>query len=169
MNRRLSAAAIACAVALVMTPALAADEPGEAATYAAGDFTRVRKFDAHVHANTDDHTFLDVAREDGFEILSINVDYTVIIPTLATQARVAHEPQAADPKHFHFAAAFSMKRFGGPNWTQDTTRAIDADFVHGALAVKVWTNIGMVERNAAGKLIMLDDPGFDGVMAHLEA
>jgi hypothetical protein len=154
-----------------MSATAAAGAAGEGATpvtYAIEDFVRVRKYDAHVHANTDDHTFLDVARDDGFEILSINVDYPDF-PTLATQAHVAHELHAADPKHFHFATTFSMKGFGGPNWTRDTTRAIDAEIKRGALAVKVWKNIGMVERNAAGKLIMLDDPGFDGVMAHLEA
>ncbi len=160
--------AITCAAVVGIGPARAAGEHGAAATYTVEDFARVRKFDAHVHANTDDHTFLDVAKEDGFEILSINVDYPDF-PTLASQARVAHALQAADPKRFHFATTFSMKGFGGPNWTRDTTQAIDAEIKRGALAVKVWKNIGMVERNAAGQLIMLDDPGFDGVMAHLEA
>ena len=35
--------------------------------------------------------------------------------------------------------------------------------------MKVWKNIGMVERDARGRLIMLDDRRFDGVMRHLEA
>jgi predicted TIM-barrel fold metal-dependent hydrolase len=34
--------------------------------------------------------------------------------------------------------------------------------------VKVWKNVGMVERDSQHKLIMLDDPRFDGVMKHLE-
>ena len=33
----------------------------------------------------------------------------------------------------------------------------------------MWKNIGMVEQDAHGQLIMLDDPRFDGVMSHLEA
>jgi hypothetical protein len=161
-------AAIGCAAILGITPALAVGEGAAQATYTVDDFARVRKFDAHVHANTADHTFLDVAKEDGFEILSINVDYPDF-PKLAAQARVAHELLAADPARFHFATTFSMKGFGGPNWTRDTNRAIDAEIKRGALAVKVWKNIGMVERNAAGQLIFLDDAGFNGVMAHLEA
>jgi predicted TIM-barrel fold metal-dependent hydrolase len=35
--------------------------------------------------------------------------------------------------------------------------------------VKVWKNIGMVERDAQHHLIFLDDPRFDGVMNHLVA
>ena len=137
-------------------------------TYTAADFVQVRKFDSHVHANTDDHHFLDIARKDGFELLSINVDYPDF-PTLATQAKVAHELQAADPQHFHFLTTFSMKGFEGPSWTADTIRHIDAEVAQGAVGVKVWKNVGMVERDAQHHLIMLDNPGFDGVMAHLEA
>ncbi len=137
-------------------------------TYSDADFVQVRKFDAHVHANADDDVFLKVARQDGFEILSINVDYPDF-PSLNVQARIAHALQAADPAHFHFATTFSMKGFGDAGWTARTNRRIDAEIRNGAVAVKVWKNIGMVEKNRAGQLIMLDDPGFDGVMAHLEA
>jgi hypothetical protein len=137
-------------------------------TYTVADFERVRKFDAHVHANTEDRAFLDVARRDGFEILSINVDYPDF-PPLELQAQVAHRLQAADPRHFHFVTTFSMRGFGSERWTQDTIRAIDSELQRGALGVKVWKNIGMVEKDPQGRFIMLDDPGFDGVMRHIEA
>lgn len=135
--------------------------------YSVADFAGVHKFDAHVHANKGDGAFLDVAVKDGFEILSINVDYPDF-PPLERQADVAHKFQAADPLHFHFITTFSMKGFGAATWTEDTNRRIDDENQRGALGVKVWKNIGMVERNAQGALIMLDDPGFDGVMKHLE-
>jgi predicted TIM-barrel fold metal-dependent hydrolase len=143
---------------------LARADPG----YALLDFPRVRKFDAHVHANTNDAVFLDVARRDGFELLSINVDYPDF-PPLDVQARVAHALRAADPAHFHFATTFSMAGFDAAHWTAQTNRRIDAEVRAGALAVKVWKNIGMVEKDPQGRLIMLDDPRFDGVMAHIEA
>jgi hypothetical protein len=136
--------------------------------YTAADFAGVRKLDAHVHANTPDHAFLDVARQDGFELLSINVDYPDF-PSLEAQARIAHELQAADPARFHFATTFSMRGFGTAHWTRAADRRLDEEIRHGAVAVKVWKNIGMVAKGPAGHFIMLDDPGFDGVMAHLEA
>ena len=157
---------IVCALALTLSwVAVAAQAQSH---YSADDFSHVRKLDAHVHANTDDHEFLDIARKDGFELLSINVDYPDF-PTLAEQARVVHALKAADPKHFHFATTFSMQGFGTRQWTLETDRAIDAELKRGAVAVKIWKNVGMVERNEQGHLIMIDDPGFDGVMAHIEA
>lgn len=137
------------------------------AGYSEADFAKVAKFDAHFHANVDDARFLDVVRRDGFELLSINVDYPDF-PSLAEQAKVAHQMRTADPKHFHFATTFSMQGFGTPGWTERTNRALDAAFAQGAIAVKVWKNIGMVAKDAEGKRVFLDDPRFDGVMAHLE-
>ena len=159
IQRRVSAVAL-CLAAWV---AVAHGAP----SYTAADFVRVHKFDAHVHANTDDHAFLDIARQDGFDLLSINVDYPDF-PRLSEQARIAHELQAADPAHFHFATTFSMTGFGSDAWTRQTDNAIDAELQRGAVAVKIWKNVGMVERDSGGHLIFIDDPGFNGVMAHLE-
>ena len=136
-------------------------------SYSEADFLRVPKFDAHVHANTDDHGFLNMARRDGFELLSINVDYPDF-PPLREQARIAHALQEVDPAHFHFATTFSMAGFGTHRWTVKTNEAIEAEFKRGAVAVKIWKNVGMVEKDAHGKLFMIDDPGFDGVMAHIQ-
>ena len=147
---------------------IAAQPEPAPAHYTAADFAHVRKFDSHVHANTEDHHFLDVAARDGFELLSINVDYPDF-PTLDKQAHAAHTLQAADPKRFHYLTTFSMKGFAGPTWTADTIKRVDSEIARGAVGVKVWKNIGMVERDAQQHLIFLDDPRFDGVMNHLEA
>jgi len=153
---------VALALLAVIRVAAAAD------TYTAGDFAKVRKFDSHVHANTEDHIFLDIAKKDGFELLSINVDYPDF-PTLERQASVAHEHLSEDPQRFHYLTAFSMKGFEKPTWTADNIRHIDEEIARGAVGVKVWKNVGMVEKDAQGHLIMLDDPRFDGLMNHLEA
>lgn len=140
--------------------------------YGEADFAKVRKFDAHVHANVEDPRFLEIARRDGFEMLSINVDYPDF-PPLASQATISHAMRAADARTpgaraFLFATAFSMEGFGTPDWTRRTIRQLDDAFARGAIAVKVWKNIGMVAKDASGKRVFLDDPRFDAVMAHLE-
>jgi predicted TIM-barrel fold metal-dependent hydrolase len=62
-----------------------------------------------------------------------------------------------------------MKGFEKPSWTADSIRHIDGEIARGAVGVKVWKNVGMVQKDARGHLIMLDDPRFDGLMNHLEA
>ena len=135
--------------------------------YTDADFVRVPKFDAHVHDNVARDAFLDIARKDNFELLSINVDYPDF-PPLPLQAKAALGHRAEDARHFHFATAFSMQGFGEPGWTERTNAALDDAVAKGAVAVKVWKNIGMVIKDKDGKHIFLDDPRFDGVMAHIQ-
>jgi predicted TIM-barrel fold metal-dependent hydrolase len=135
-------------------------------TYTEADFATVPKLDAHVHANVDSTAFVDIARKDGLELLSINVDYHDF-PPLETQARIAEKLHKADPEHFHYATTFSMKGFGTPGWSERVMRALDAAFADGAVAVKVWKNIGMVENDPQGHRVFLDDPRFDPVMQHI--
>ena len=134
--------------------------------YTQADFDRVPKVDVHVHANMYDPSFLTLVRDNGFQVLSINVDYPDF-PSLDTQAEVAHRYFADDPGHFQFTTTFSMDGFESANWSSRTDAHIDRELAAGAIGVKVWKNIGMVERDRDGELIMLDDPGFDSVMAHI--
>lgn len=143
-----------------------AQDPAQA-TYSEADFVRVPKFDAHVHDNVARTAFIDIAHKDGFELLSINVDYPDF-PPLKLQAKAAEEHELQNPKIFHFATAFSMDGFGEPGWSDRAIATIDAAVAKGAVAVKVWKNIGMVVKDKEGKRVFLDDPRFDAVMAHIE-
>ena len=72
-------------------------------SYGMDDFARVPKFDAHVHANVDDPAFLQQAREDGFELMSINVDYPDF-PSIADQHAAAIALAKGDPARLHTIA-----------------------------------------------------------------
>ncbi len=136
--------------------------------YAMSDFAHVRKYDAHVHANTTDPALLLQAAQDNFDVLSINVDYPDF-PSLDVQHEVALAMAARDPARFHWAATFSMKGYGSAGWQQQVSAGLDRAVGEGARAVKVWKNIGMVERDAQGRLVMLDDPGLSPVAEHVRA
>jgi len=158
---------LAIAVAACAPLGLLAATP-RPATYGEADFEHVRKFDAHVHDNVPDDQFLRIARQDGFDILSINTDYPDF-PPLPVQARITWAKHETDPATYHFATTFSMAGFGNPGWSERAIHTIDEGLAHGAQAVKVWKNVGMVAKDAQGHRIFLDDPRFDAVMAHIEA
>ena len=158
----------AMAVPLVVCVTLSACTTLEGQTYAASDFATVRKIDSHVHVNVTNDAFLDQAAADNFEILSINVDYPAF-PSISDQAEVAHHFAERNLERFHYATTFSMDGFGQAGWAERANSRIDAEVRRGAVAVKVWKNIGMVERDAEGNLIFIDDAGFDPVFGHLAA
>jgi predicted TIM-barrel fold metal-dependent hydrolase len=152
------------AAAAAAEPAAAAI-PAPPAHYALEDFTRARKLDAHVHVNVTDPAFLEQARDDGFELMSINVDYPDF-PKLADQRAAAlaqlRVQDAYKPARIHWATTFSMQGFGKPKWAEKVNAGLAADAGDGAKAVKIWKNVGMQER-VGGKLIMLDDPAISPV------
>jgi predicted TIM-barrel fold metal-dependent hydrolase len=155
---------------LVLTTAGCTQPIDEASTpqfYAAADFASVRKFDAHVHANTSATAFLEQARADNFELLSINVDYPAF-PSLEEQAKAVLSLAASDPQRFHFATTFSTADWGRADWAANAKLRLADAAQRGAVAVKVWKNIGMSLRGADGKLVMIDDPGLDPVFAHVQ-
>jgi predicted TIM-barrel fold metal-dependent hydrolase len=138
----------------------------EVQTYSMEDFASVRKFDAHVHANTADSALIDQAIADNFQVLSINVDYPAF-PPVPQQHADALALAKAQPGHFHWAATFTMQGYGTEGWLPRVDGELTAAVAEGAKAVKVWKNIGMVERDADGKLLSIDDPGLAPVATRI--
>jgi predicted TIM-barrel fold metal-dependent hydrolase len=165
----LAASFFCLAVAVAAPPAMPpVDQANGSDAYSMDDFARVRKYDAHVHANTQDNAFLEQARADGFELLSINVDYPAF-PSVALQHEAAVALAEKDPARFHWATTFSMKGFGTAGWAERVDAGLAKDVARGARAVKIWKNVGMVEKDADGKLIMLDNPGLAPVAEQIRA
>jgi hypothetical protein len=129
---------------------------------AVDDFASMNKIDIHVHINSPDSALIDQAVEDHFRLLTINVDYPDF-PPIAEQSRIAQTLIASHPGVLAYAATFSMRGWDEADWQQRVIRELDAAFTAGAVAVKVWKNIGMEFRDANGRLVMIDDPEFDPV------
>ena len=163
-------ASLLCLAAAIAAPpaTLQVDRANESDAYSMDDYARVRKYDAHVHANTTDAAFLEQARADGFELMSINVDYPDF-PSLALQHDAALALAKADPARFHWATAFPIRGFGTPGWTERINAGLARDIAQGARAVKIWKNVGMIEKDADGKLIMLDTAALAPVAEQIRA
>jgi hypothetical protein len=142
--------------------ALAAASSTVARSFTRDDFASVEKIDVHVHINSSDSALIDQAAADHFRLLTINVDYPDF-PPIAEQARIAQSLAAAHPALLVYAATFSMRGWDEPDWQQHVIQELDAAFAAGAVAVKVWKNIGMEFRDSHGRLVMIDDPKFDPV------
>jgi hypothetical protein len=133
-----------------------------ARTFTAEDFASADKIDIHVHINTPGSALVDQAESDNFRLLTINVDYPDF-PPIAEQARFAQQLIARHPSVLTYAATFSMSGWDEPDWQARVIQELEDAFAAGAVAVKVWKNIGMSFRDASGRLVMIDDPKFDAV------
>lgn len=157
MKALLPGLALACAAAAAQ----------EAPFYAAQDFARVEKIDAHVHLTGPADQFMAQAAHDNFRLLAINTD-SADFPPLAEQQLAAESLRQRYPGRIEFAGSFSVQGFGSAGWAAGAIRQVDAARAGGAIAIKIWKNIGMALQDAPGHYVLVDDPRLEPVIAHLE-
>jgi predicted TIM-barrel fold metal-dependent hydrolase len=125
-------------------------------------FAAIQPIDVHVHVFKTDPTFQAL-----LERLHLTVmDILVMDDTQSYRQQL--EPQIADAmalvrsSHGHVAlcTTFDPYKFADPSFDVDAVKQIDRDFSQGAVAVKIWKNIGMEIKNPDGKFILPDDPKF---------
>ena len=148
---------------LILSIAAAVASRAQGAYYTQEDFYRVKKIDTHTHPNTENTALVDLAREDNFIILAVNVD-APHYPTLDEQQRFSLIQKQAGPENVDYLTTISLADWGSPDWALKTVARLRESFGKGALGIKLWKNIGMVYRDTAGNFIMVDDPAFDPVI-----
>jgi len=136
-----------------------ADAEASTARYRDADYVTVEKIDAHVHLHGEMPRFMQRAIADRFRVLTINVNYPDF-PPLDEQLREAVELRRAYPHAVAFATTFDASDSTASGWTARTLAAIDAAIAQGAVAVKVWKDIGMQWRDRDGRVVMIDDERF---------
>ncbi len=130
--------------------------------YTMTDFQKVDKVDVHCHINSVRPCFPEQAEADNFRILTINTDAFDSV-SIEKQQEIALFQIKAFPGRIRYLTTFSMKGWNDPGWEERTLEYLDDSFKKGAIGVKVWKNIGMVEKDNDGNFIMIDNPRFDPV------
>src|SRR5690606_23777272 len=131
--------------------------------YTMDDYFKVEKYDVHTHVLTYDPRFVEHAREDLFSLISINVDVHEY-PALKKQRAIAKQHADAFPQNFSFSTSFTVAQWNENNWLEETLSYLSESISLGAIAVKVWKNIGMELLDKTGNFVMIDNPRFDPVL-----
>jgi predicted TIM-barrel fold metal-dependent hydrolase len=134
--------------------------------YAPEDFYRLEKIDAHVHVNGDEDAFIQQSKADNFKLLSVNVDAGEF-PSIEEQMAICENLLKENRDCFAFVSTFPIQGWEKENWVERTLRRIDAGLNKGAVAVKIWKNIGMEYKDDQGRFVMIDNPGFTPVFEHI--
>lgn len=135
--------------------------------YTKEDFKHVQKFDVHVHLNIYDTTFISQARRDNLRLLTVNVN-PAYYPSVEEQQSVALRMVKDFPDRLAYATTFTVENWGTKEWLPQTLAYLENSFKQGAIAVKIWKNIGMGLKDSNGKFVMIDDSRFDPVLKMIE-
>jgi hypothetical protein len=125
-------------------------------------FETFPKIDAHVHLNTSDPAFVKIAEKNNFKLMTLvtgSADQQGIDQELAW----ASSQHRTFPKTVTYATTICMENWNDADWQAKTIARLAQDFAGGAIAVKIWKDIGMTFRDADGRFIMIDDPRFDPI------
>jgi len=131
--------------------------------YTIEDFNAVKKIDTHMHLNANDLALAEQAKEDNFQLLTVNVDVNSY-PTLEDQEKFALHQIKEFPDRIDFLSAFTLARWDSSDWAASTIATLKKSFDSGALGIKLWKNIGMTYKDSSGQFIMIDNPKFDPVI-----
>jgi len=121
--------------------------------------------DVHVHVFKTDPQFQAMLERLNLKLL----DILVMDDTLPYRKQL--DPQVTDALalvdaskgHVALCTTFDPYKFNGADFTAGAIKQIDRDFASGALAVKVWKNLGMEIKNSDGKFVMPDDPRLEPI------
>lgn len=134
--------------------------------YSLEDFSEVEKIDSHYHIYTENEHSVEQAQKDNFRLLNINT-YSGGCERVVEAHQGLKLLKQQFPETTEFTATFCLEGWDEPGWVENTISWIDQCVADGAIAVKVWKNIGMEIRDKDSVLIMIDDPQFDPVFQHL--
>jgi predicted TIM-barrel fold metal-dependent hydrolase len=84
------------------------------------------------------------------------------------QATAYRALAASAPRRFAWCTAFDLPRFDDPHYADRVVEGLAADIAAGAVACKIWKNIGMEVRRPDGAFFMVDDPLLDPILDYLQ-
>ncbi|HSM47832.1 MAG TPA: amidohydrolase family protein [Draconibacterium sp.] len=134
--------------------------------YTMEDFAKVEKTDAHYHIYSVQNNSIEQAQKDNFKLLAINT-FSEDCERVTDVQKQSAELLKNHPDDFAYTATFCLDGWDDSVWVENTIVWLDKCISEGAIAVKVWKNIGMEFRDKDSVLIMIDDPKFDPIFAHL--
>lgn len=135
--------------------------------YSLDDFQRVEKVNTHFHMTREDSTHILLARANHFRLINVNVNTGDFIP-IDAQRKLAVKLSHAFPKDIDWATTFTVARFNDSGWEKATLDYLQSSFAEGAIAVKVWKNVGLELRDNKGKFVQIDDERFDPILDFIE-
>ncbi len=136
------------------------------------ELERMPKIDAHAHVTEhgagDEKLFVDLLRKHNLKWLDICVVGTKW-GNLQQRIAVAESLHRRYPQQIAWATSFNLENWGQADWQKTVLKTIGQGFDRGAVAVKVWKEIGMVLKDPDGRYVMIDDARFDPIFDYIES
>ena len=133
-------------------------------------FAAMQPIDTHVHVFKSDPDFTAMLGRLQLHVLDINVaDTQGIYGRLATELERSRNFVQGSQGHASLCVTFSPFEFQQQDFASKTIAELRQEFAAGAVAVKIWKNIGMELKRPDGSYVMPDDPVFEPIYQAIAA
>jgi hypothetical protein len=134
-------------------------------------FSAIHPIDVHVHVFKTAPAFQSMVERLNLKLMDILVmdDSNPHRKDLQRQIDDAQALVRSSGGHVSLCTTFDPYRFGSASFSADAIHQIDRDFAQGAVAVKIWKNIGMEIKDSSGQYVMADDPKFEPIYKDIAA
>jgi predicted TIM-barrel fold metal-dependent hydrolase len=133
-------------------------------------FVSMNPIDAHAHLFKDDPALYAVMERLHLHLLDVCVaNRNGILGALPLEISRALSFVRGSDGHASLCTTFDPFKYGRPDFVQNAIMQINENFAEGAVAVKIWKNIGMELKAPHGKYVMPDDPAFEPIYQDIAA
>ena len=160
-----------CLAAAVVPPGgVIAPAGAQGAEMTVAQVMQMPKIDAHAHIGgmSPAHLRAFVAFLEKYNLRWLNIAVGGMNwPRLSRQIGSAQALHSAHPDRIAWATSFDLTNWGQAEWARAANSTIDDGYAGGAVAVKIWKDVGMVLQDPDGKYVMADDARLDPVFGAL--
>ncbi len=134
-------------------------------------FTSLGPIDTHTHIFVTDAEFIGMIRRLNLHTVDICLDDDTdpYLKDLPREIADAKRYVAASQGHSVLATSFNPFLYRDSGFDSSANQQINRDFDQGAVAVKIWKNIGMEIKRPDGSYLMPDDPVFEPIYQDIAA
>jgi hypothetical protein len=128
-------------------------------------FAAIHAIDVHVHVFKTDPAFLKMLDRLNLKLLNILVMDDTLSYRKQLQPQIDDALALMQTSHglIGLCTTFDPYKIESAAFAADAIKQMDRDFAHGAVAVKVWKNIGMEIKDGIGQYVMADDARFEPI------
>ncbi|MGH9616227.1 MAG: amidohydrolase family protein [Acidobacteriaceae bacterium] len=134
-------------------------------------FAALDPIDTHTHVFQVAPAYYAMLKRLNLHTLDIMLvdNYDPELKNLAKERKDAWKVVDGGNGYIAMCTTFDPFKFNQPNFAKNANRLINEDFARGAVAVKIWKNVGMEIKDAKGNYIMPDNPVFEPIFKNIEA
>src|SRR5437764_3713266 len=134
-------------------------------------FAGMQPIDTHAHVFKQDSTFYAMMDQLHLHLLDICVANRndPNFPNLPSKIKAAKAFVKASNGRAVLCTTFDPFKFSDATFPEQAIQQLNADFADGAVAVKIWKNIGMELKDSKRAFVVPDDPRFESIYKDISA